>query len=176
MRILFFAFFFGAILAQTHADPSFRPRRASNDVIAQICQTTQQSFCLKFLNYDLGVANFTIKGLAQVSIARAESKANATINLIAALWKNASNNPRLKGQYESCLENFKNVIDSLNEAKAALLPGGSGDLSNYASAASSDIDTCGEDFTDEPPQLKKAIQNLQNMISVILAISNHLNV
>lgn len=177
MRILFFACFLGAILATTHADPSVSSSKVSKDLLAQICKTTpNQLFCLKFLNSVPGLANLSIKGLAQDSIEKAESNANAIIGLIGALLKNAKNSPRLKGQYESCLENFNDAIDSLNDAKAALVSGGPGDLNNYASSALTDVDTCGEDFTGESPQLKTATQNLQNIISVILAISNHLNV
>nr|XP_027098787.1 pectinesterase inhibitor-like [Coffea arabica] len=118
-----------------------------------------------------------LKGLGQIAIDLSTNSAKSTKALVDSLKQNASD-ARLKGIYDSCLENYGDSIDDLADATTKL---GSGDYQGVALTASAALDgpdTCDDNFTDakltEPPNLAEASQNVQTLIEVVLVIANRL--
>ncbi|KAK3025352.1 hypothetical protein RJ639_043861 [Escallonia herrerae] len=83
-------------------------------------------------------------------------------------------------QYSSCLENFGDAADSLDESEESLRSGDYASIKFSASAASTDAETCQDTFdetpgTGEPEELKQAIKKAEDLCSIILVISNRLS-
>ena len=89
--------------------------KLSGNEVQEICSTTQNpSFCVQTLNSDPRTAAADLKGLAGISIDMAKASAKETATLISSLVENSSD-PKLKGRYQTCAENYDDSIDSLDD-------------------------------------------------------------
>ena len=151
--------------------------RPTNDLISDICSKTRNpTACSQALRSDHRSASADLKGLGQIGIDLAQASAKTTYNLIASLEKTTSD-PKLKGRYSSCLENYDDAIGYLDDCRRFLWSGDYGSLSTYASAVLDEPETCQDSFEDPPaapPQLQLGNQKLENLSSVNLAISSRL--
>ena len=145
--------------------------------VQDICSTTQDPpFCVKALNSDSRTAGADLKGLAQISIDLAKADATKTAPLIASLEEKAKD-PKLKGRYETCAENYDNSIDSLDECTESVSSGDYNSLNIQASAAMEGPETCLDSFEgppEDPSQLPGKCEDLIHLCSIILAISKRL--
>lgn len=149
---------------------------ASNE-LNEICSTTQDpSFCVQALNSDPRTANADLKGLAQISIDLAKSSATKTTTLITSLVEKTSD-PKLKGRYQTCAENYDNSISSLDDCTKSMSSGDYSSLNFQASAAMDGPMTCLDSFEGppkDPSELPSKCEDLEHLCSIILAISKRL--
>ncbi|XP_057476688.1 pectinesterase inhibitor [Actinidia eriantha] len=149
--------------------------KAENHLISEICPKTRNpSLCLQALKSDPRSASKDLKGLGQFSIDIAEVFAKQTSKIIASLTNQATD-PKLKGRYETCSENYSDAIDSLGQANQFLKSGDYNSLNIYASAAFDGAVTCEDSFEgppDIPTQLHQADLKLEDLCDIILVISN----
>lgn len=155
------------------------PTFASENLISLICsKSINPPLCLKALKSDPRSAQANLRGLGQISIDLAQASAKETSRMIELLAKNTTNR-RLKGQYETCTENYDDAISNLDDAKNFLKSDDFESLNVYASAVVTDADTCEDSFVEspgtvEPQQLKQANKNLEDFANIILVIANRL--
>ncbi|CAI9112144.1 OLC1v1012534C1 [Oldenlandia corymbosa var. corymbosa] len=155
-------------MSDSHAEkpnPSTKASSDSSALIDGICKTTIiPPFCLNFLHSDPRFAQSTLKGFAEITVEKAKSNATATTSLISHLLRKTQDST-LKGHLQSCLKNINDAVAQLDKAKSSAVSGGPGDLNNFASASLTEVGGCGDDIgAAEPPKLKKARQNLDNII------------
>ncbi|XP_059630022.1 pectinesterase inhibitor-like [Cornus florida] len=150
---------------------------ASNKLINSICSSTHNpSLCVQSLKSDPRTASADLKGLGGISIDIAQSNAKSTYNMILSLIKRTTD-PKLKGRYDTCRENYDDSISDLDESRQLLKSGDYAGLNIHASAALDGGETCNDNFEGppaEPAQLKQANQRLEDLCSIILVISNRL--
>ncbi|KAK3025346.1 hypothetical protein RJ639_043855 [Escallonia herrerae] len=85
-------------------------------------QSLNPSLCFQALRSDPRAATADLVGLGNISINLAQDSVQLTSKLIDSLAKKTSD-PALKGQYSSCLANFGDATDSLNESEESLRSG-----------------------------------------------------
>ncbi|CAN4085969.1 unnamed protein product [Withania somnifera] len=145
------------------------------DLINDVCSKTQKpTICLSTLNGDPRSKGANLEGLATISIDISLKNMQFARNLVNSLLKQATD-PNLKTRYNSCLENYNDSIDDLKELPALLNSKDYLGLNVHASAALDGPSTCDDNFTTLPaeaPQLKAASDKIQNLIDIILVISN----
>ncbi|XP_074382391.1 pectinesterase inhibitor-like [Apium graveolens] len=149
---------------------------ASLITIASADQALINSICAKARNHALchQVLNSVTAdrgGLGQISTNVALAKAQNALNLVKTLAQKASD-PRTKDQYKTCLEEYGDALDDLQESKAAFGKNDFGTANIKASAADTDVDTCSDDGPNVAPQLKAANQENADYIDIVLAVSN----
>ncbi|XP_059630023.1 pectinesterase inhibitor-like [Cornus florida] len=150
---------------------------ATNELITSICSsTTNPSLCVQSLKSDPRTASADLKGLGAISIDIAQSNAKSTLNMIVSLVKQTTD-PKLKGRYDTCRENYDDSVSDFDECRKFLKSGDYASLNTYASSALDGPDTCNDGFEGppaEPPQLQAANKKLEGLCSIVLAISNRL--
>ena len=151
--------------------------KLSGNEVQEICSTTQNpSFCVQTLNSDPRTAAADLKGLAGISIDMAKASAKETATLISSLVENSSD-PKLKGRYQTCAENYDDSIDSLDDCTKSVSSGDYNSLNFQASAAMDGPVTCLDSFDGppkDPSQLPSKSEDLEHLCSIILAISKRL--
>ncbi|KAI5660673.1 hypothetical protein M9H77_19996 [Catharanthus roseus] len=146
------------------------------DLIGDVCSRTRNpTRCSSALRSDPRSRGASLRVLAQISIDIASRSVNSGVSLVTSL-KNGAKDPKLKGAYSSCLENYQDSVDSLSKANLDLKKGDFLGVNLQASAADTDIDTCDDNFKDlklpEPANLQAASQNAQDLCGIVLVISN----
>ncbi|KAL6325911.1 hypothetical protein AAG906_038402 [Vitis piasezkii] len=151
--------------------------KIANNELTEICSTTQDpSFCVQALKSDPRTANADLKGLAQISIDLAKASATKTTTLITSLVEKA-NDPKLKGRYETCAENYDDSISSLDDCTQSVSSRDYVSLNFQASAAMDGPVTCLDSFEGppkDPSELPTKSEDLIHLCSIILAISKRL--
>ncbi|KAH7573433.1 hypothetical protein ACOSP7_007103 [Xanthoceras sorbifolium] len=148
----------------------------SSKLINDICPTTRfPSYCLEVLESIPEAATADLKGLAQITLDLAISKASSTLDRIRSLIPQTTD-PKLKQAYKSCSEHYDNTIGDLKEAESDFKQGDKYGMNQYASAAMTEAGDC-DDQTEElavDPWIQKGNQDFDNICGIVLAISNHL--
>ncbi|XP_052176630.1 pectinesterase inhibitor-like [Diospyros lotus] len=152
--------------------------RATATLIEDVCSKTQNPpLCLEVLKGDHRSNKADLKGLGLIAIDSAEKFAKETSKLVVSLVKKASD-PKVKGRYETCEENYDDTVTNLEEARQALKSGDILGLRTRASAALDGPDTC-EDGFEEPPaearELQQANKKMEGLCSTILAVASRLS-
>ncbi|WOH15814.1 hypothetical protein DCAR_0935360 [Daucus carota subsp. sativus] len=141
---------------------------ADQALIKSICSKARnQALCYNIFKNS---GNVDRGGLGQISTNVAFGKAQTTLNLVKSLAAKETN-PKIKGQYKTCLEVYGDASDNLNECKPAFAKNEFRLANLKASAAYTDVDTCSDDGKNIAPQLKAANQENQDYIDVVMAVS-----
>ncbi|KAM7463183.1 hypothetical protein LguiA_031304 [Lonicera macranthoides] len=156
---------------------SVEEKAAANDLISDICShTNKPAQCEAALRSDPGSAKADLKGLGHISIRVSKKSAQATLQLITALSKGGKD-PSIKGTLAACSEYYDDSIGNLDDTESALNAGDYLSMSAHASAALDGPADCNDEFekpTAEPPELKKASEDVEIRISALLVITNRL--
>ena len=141
---------------------------ADQALIKSICSKARnQALCYNIFKNS---GNADRSGLGQISTDVALGKAQTTLNLVKSLAAKETD-PKIKGQYKTCLEVYGDASDNLNECKPAFAKNEFRLANLKASAAYTDVDTCSDDGKNIAPQLKAANQENQDYIDVVMAVS-----
>lgn len=152
-----------ALLSQCHAD-----------LIGDLCtKSNNPSLCNQALRSDRRSQGADARGLARIALDNSLSATQASINLAKSL-----SNPGNKEKIKTCIENFGDAVDNLQEAKP-LIPKldrpNISTLQTKGSTALTDVDTCSEEFgASEPSKLKQATDKAYTFIQLLLIIANTL--
>lgn len=144
------------------------------DLIDSICvKSVNPSLCNTTLRSDPHSGEFKIVALGQIAISNAGS---ATKNVLKVA-KTLSSGPD-KQKAETCAQACKEAVDYVDKCRYLLLFGSRksvADIRTKALAASKDIATCDSVFRgSEPPQLKQASRQAQDLVDVIKVIADDL--
>ncbi|CAI9112770.1 OLC1v1013262C1 [Oldenlandia corymbosa var. corymbosa] len=153
---------------------------AKADLVDDVCSQTviDPNYCKTALRSDPRTSKANLPTLAQVAIDLARSNTKSTITLVKSIEKKVTDR-RLKGIYDTCLENYSDTSDNLDGCVTALKAKDYPTLNIRASAALDGPSTCDEGFTEaklsEPGQLKTSSRHVQELSSVICNIANRLS-
>lgn len=152
-------------------------KAAANDLISDICShTSKPATCEAALRSDPGSAKTDLKGLGHISIGVSRKSAEATLQLIMALSKGGKD-PSIGGSLAACSEYYDDTVGYLDDTESTLNSGDYKSMSAHASAALNGPDDCNDEFEEasaEPPQLKKANEDVEVRIGAILVIASRL--
>lgn len=150
--------------------------KVTNDVLSDVCSKTQNvTLCLQTLKADPRTLRADLKGLGQISVDLALSKAKDTKNYVGSLIMKTEIPPPLKQKYLLCSVNYDNSISDLEAAKQAFSSGDYKGVDMKASGAMWETNECRENFKEppfDPSQLPKWNQDFDFICSIILIISN----
>lgn len=144
------------------------------DLIGDLCsKSNNPPLCNQVLRSDPRSQGQNGRVLAQIALERAESATKDSINVAKSVG-----NPSNKEKIGTCIENFNDAVDNLEESKPLLQRRDRpsiGDLQTKGSAALTDVDTCSDEFgAGEPPQLKAASDKAYTLVQLFLIIVNTL--
>lgn len=144
--------------------------QCQGDLIGDICSKSNNgALCREALRSAPAGAN--ARGLAAVAVAKAASATTDAINVAKSVQ-----NPGNKEIINTCIENFDDAVDNLDQCKPLIsFPGRSkiSDLQTKASAALTDVDTCSDEFgAKEPSNLKDASAKAYTLVQLVLIIVN----
>lgn len=153
------------------------------DLIDDVCSATKNPpFCSTSLRSDSRSGNADMKMLGEISIKLSKDTINQTQEiLLRQLRKSvANNNKMLLEIFDTCLENYGDGVDALNDSFSDLQKSDFEGMSISASAADSDVETCDDNFSDadlsEPQKLVDASKIARDLISIVLSIAARLRV
>ncbi|GFP97298.1 pectinesterase inhibitor [Phtheirospermum japonicum] len=140
------------------------------DLISDVCsKTINPSLCTQTLKSNPSAPKADLRGLGQIIIPIAKAATQNVITISKSIGGPIA---------DTCIETSTDAIDNLDECVGYLKKSDKAsisDLQTKASAASTDVGTCDDEFGDsEPAKLKAASQKAQDLISVLLAIANKL--
>ncbi|KAH6766408.1 hypothetical protein C2S52_017391 [Perilla frutescens var. hirtella] len=145
--------------------------KCEGDLIGDLCsKSNNPSLCNQVLRSDPRSGRSDARGLAEIAVDNAESSTKAAIN-VAKSVVNGGN----KNNIDTCIENFNNAVDNLEESKPLIRKGDRGsvsDLQTKGSAVLTDLDTCADDFPNEPTQLTQATAKAYTISQLFLIIVN----
>ncbi|KAH6831758.1 hypothetical protein C2S53_008377 [Perilla frutescens var. hirtella] len=145
--------------------------KCEGDLIGDLCsRSNNPSLCNQVLRSDPRSGGSDARGLAEIAVENAESSTKSAIN-VAKSVVNGGN----KNNIDTCIENFNNAVGTLEDSKPLIRKGdrGSiGDLKTKGSAVLTDLNTCADDFPNEPTQLKEATARAYTISQLFLIIVN----
>ncbi|KAL3510539.1 hypothetical protein ACH5RR_029940 [Cinchona calisaya] len=151
-----------------------------SDLVADICfrSTIDPQYCIQALRSDPRSPTADLPTLAKISIDLAQTTTKSIAILVQSLMQRA-NETKLKEIYDSCLENYNDTFDNLNDCINYLNKKDYESLNIYASAALDGPDTCDDNLNDqspaaEPDELKQASKHVQELASAVCAIASKL--
>ncbi|XP_041995581.1 pectinesterase inhibitor-like [Salvia splendens] len=152
-----------ALLSQCHAD-----------LIGDLCtKSNNPSLCNQALRSDPRSKGADARGLAGIALDNSLSTTQASINVAKSV-----SNPGNKEIIDTCVENFGEAVDNLQEAKPLIQKLDRPSISTLqtrGSAALTDVDTCSDEFgASEPSELKQATDKAYTFIQLLLIIINTL--
>ncbi|XP_010524649.1 PREDICTED: pectinesterase inhibitor 1-like [Tarenaya hassleriana] len=151
--------------------------KISESEIQTICSKAKNpEFCQTFLKSKPETVQADLPALAKLTVDSARKSASMTLAEIESLLQQASD-PKSKEVYTSCSENYDSATTNLGDALKALVGGDPGTVNIKVSAAMTDADTCKRDLvgvSPDPSSVVKGIENLENVSSIALVISNML--
>lgn len=153
------------------------------DFIDNVCSATKNPpFCSTSLRSDPRSGNADLEILGEISIKLSKDNINQTEEiLIHQLRKSVGNNNKVLIEiYDTCLENYGDGVDALNDSFSDLKKSDFEGMSITASAADTDIETCDDNFSDanisEPQKLVDSSKTARDLISIVLAVAARLRV
>lgn len=142
------------------------------DLVSTVCsKSTNPSLCNQVMGSDPRSKGAGLPVLGQIAI----EKSQAAVNAATAVVKTVPPKGRIKGVIDTCVENFSDAIDDLNDSKQSLKSGDKQGLNLHASAAVASVQTCDDEFNTaggEPGNVAQATKKASEIIDVILVISN----
>ncbi|XP_010524648.1 PREDICTED: pectinesterase inhibitor 2-like [Tarenaya hassleriana] len=151
--------------------------KISESEIQTICSKAKNSeFCQTFFKSKPETAQADLSAIAKLTVDSARKSASGTHAEIESLLQQASD-PKSKEVYTSCLENYDSATTNLDDAFKALAGGDPGTVNAKVSAAMTEADTCKGDLvgvSPDPSSLVKGIEELENVSSIALVVSNML--
>ncbi|CAH8366681.1 unnamed protein product [Eruca vesicaria subsp. sativa] len=146
----------------------------SADIKAICGKAKNPTFCKSYMmKSEPKTSGADIKTLATITFGSAQTSASGALTKIQSLATKETN-PALKKAYTSCVEQYKNTISSLDEAKKSLESGDGPGLNIKVSAAMEGSTTCQDGFVNvkADPSVTTEIDDFQNICSIVLVISN----
>ncbi|KAK8660884.1 hypothetical protein V6N13_051792 [Hibiscus sabdariffa] len=134
------------------ATPSLSISEDKEDFIQETCKKTRYfALCNSSLRSDPRSSNADLKGLVWISIEILHEKVSDTLFFIIGLYKN-TRDPELSRFYGSCIEDYgTSVRRLLPEAVKALGSKDYATAKNDATAVTSYIDACDQQFAEKTP-------------------------
>ncbi|ESQ48204.1 hypothetical protein EUTSA_v10022367mg [Eutrema salsugineum] len=142
--------------------------------IKAICgKAKNPSFCSSYMKSNPKTSGADLRTLANITFGSAQTSAKGALAKIQSLVKTETN-PTLKKGYTSCVEQYKNSISNLNDAKQNLASGDGPGLNIKVSAAMEGSSTCQDNLANvkADPSTVKNSGDFQNICGIVLVISN----
>ncbi|VVA97964.1 unnamed protein product [Arabis nemorensis] len=143
------------------------------DLKAICAKAKNPSFCSTYMKSNPKTSGADIQTLAKITFDSAQTSASGALTNIQSLAKKETN-PTLKKRYTACVEQYKNAISNLNEAKQNLASRDGPGLNIKVSAAMEGSTTCQDGFANlkADPSAVKNNSDFQNICGIVLVISN----
>ncbi|XP_010525274.1 PREDICTED: pectinesterase inhibitor 2-like [Tarenaya hassleriana] len=151
--------------------------KTSKSEIQTICSKAKNpGFCQRFFKSKPGTAQADLPGLVKLTVDSARQTTSGTLIEIISLLDRVPD-PNSKENYSLCIENYGSAKANLNDALKALTRSNPGTVNIKVSAAMADVDSCKDGLVNvspDPSSILKGIEELENVSSIALVISNML--
>ncbi|KAL0853815.1 hypothetical protein Bca101_058967 [Brassica carinata] len=143
--------------------------------MSTICdKTLDRAFCLKFLNSKSASPN--IQALAKTTLDATQARATQTFKRLQSIIDGGVD-PRSKLAYRSCMDEYENTMENLEEAFEHLASGDGFGMNMKVSAALDGADTCLDDVKRLRSVDASVVNNskgIKKLCGIALVISNML--